>query len=306
MCASKPEAVPVLVLDTETRHLPAERARAMVREAAESALSSRPWLIYKKTDSTLRGNIGAEFRGLLEAIPGRPLVYAPAYPELGRTVKAGRLLVKGVPVHLTAFGADPLDPVRESDIGVLLGGIEVSVLDGECSADVLVAAQTVIGAEPPTIAAGPAALAGALAQCLAPAQPPEVHPWPRLSRCLVVNGSLHPASAAQVAFARARNCFDGGWRLFDFDRGGEGPDRARRTGELVRRALEVRPADALIVFGGDTAFGIHCALGGQPFESCGEVSAGVPLSRCGDLFWITKAGGFGPENILWELRKKLV
>jgi uncharacterized protein YgbK (DUF1537 family) len=121
----------------------------------------------------------------------------------------------------------------------------------------------------------------------------------------VVNGSLHPASAAQIAFARARNCFDGGWRLFDSDPGGGGSERARRTGELVRSALEISPVDALIVFGGDTAFGIHRALGGQPFESWGEVSPGVPLSRCGGLFWITKAGGFGPENILWELRKKL-
>ena len=51
---------PVIVIDTETRHsLPGE---------AESIVESRAggWssLVYKKTDSTLRGNIGSELRAL--------------------------------------------------------------------------------------------------------------------------------------------------------------------------------------------------------------------------------------------------
>jgi uncharacterized protein YgbK (DUF1537 family) len=63
--------------------------------------------------------------------------------------------------------------------------------------------------------------------------------------------------------------------------------------------------DALVVFGGDTAFGIHKALGGQPFEVWGEVLPGVPLSRSGDLFWITKAGGFGAADVLCGIRRIL-
>jgi uncharacterized protein YgbK (DUF1537 family) len=61
-----PPEVPVLVIDTETRHLTGEDARAVVRDCVQSALRFVPWLVYKKTYSTLRGNIAAEFRVLVE------------------------------------------------------------------------------------------------------------------------------------------------------------------------------------------------------------------------------------------------
>src|SRR5271165_5976312 len=59
---SRAPEVPVLVIDTETRHLPAGEAAGVVRHATKAALRFAPWLVYKKTDSTLRGNIAAEFR----------------------------------------------------------------------------------------------------------------------------------------------------------------------------------------------------------------------------------------------------
>ena len=62
----------------------------------------RPELIYKKTDSTLRGNIAAELRALADLFPTWRIGYAPAYPALGRTVKNGVLYVDDVPVSETA------------------------------------------------------------------------------------------------------------------------------------------------------------------------------------------------------------
>src|SRR5258705_533178 len=83
-----PSDMPVLVIDTETRHLPAGRAAALVRAVAAGYREFAPWLIYKKTVSTLRGNIAAEFGALLDVFSERTLVYAPAYPQMGRTVVA--------------------------------------------------------------------------------------------------------------------------------------------------------------------------------------------------------------------------
>src|SRR5438105_11986422 len=54
-------ASPVLVIDTETRHVSAGDALARTRQVATFAREHSPTLIYKKTDSTLRGNIAAEF-----------------------------------------------------------------------------------------------------------------------------------------------------------------------------------------------------------------------------------------------------
>ncbi|MBN8734479.1 MAG: four-carbon acid sugar kinase family protein, partial [Acidobacteria bacterium] len=53
-----------LILDTESRHLTPELAQATLRAAAAFAQSRQPSLLYKKTDSTLRGNIAPELRPL--------------------------------------------------------------------------------------------------------------------------------------------------------------------------------------------------------------------------------------------------
>jgi uncharacterized protein YgbK (DUF1537 family) len=61
----------------------------------------------------------------------------------------------------------------------------------------------------------------------------------------------------------------------------------------------------LVVFGGDTAYGIHRALGGEAFRPLGEIVAGVPVSVSGGLYWITKAGGFGEAGLAGEIRKRV-
>ena len=213
-------------------------------------------------------------------------------------------MVNGVEVDRTEFGSDPLNPVRTSDIRAMLGSLAVNVLDGQSDEEVLTCAREVVNAEPLRIAAGPAALAGALAECLgAGTQAPQ--PWPRLTECLVVNGSRHPSSAAQIEYARAHGVFGDGWSCFEEEVNGEGVDWARQTGQSIRRRLASSPVQALVVFGGDTAFGIHHALGAGTFESIGEIAPGVPLSRCGGMYWITKAGGFGAPDILGLIRDRL-
>ena len=298
---ARPE-VDVLVVDTETRHLPGGEAADVVRGLAAAAVEFTPWLIYKKTDSTLRGNIAAELRALQQVMPDRELIYAPAYPEMGRTVKEGRLLVHGVPVHQTAFARDPLNPVVHSDITKLLGDVPAVLVDGESSDDVRSAARRIVSAERP-FAAGPASLAGALAEGISGCRGEAGRTWPRIPRCLVVNGSLHPASGQQVQGADAAGCFAEGWRCFSGVLSGTGLERAQETGEQVRRMLAESPVDALIVFGGDTAFAIHRALGAGGFEPYGEIVPGVPLSSCNGLLWITKAGGFGESDLLCEIRR---
>src|SRR5690348_11280361 len=86
---SLPARLPA-VLDTEPRHLSPEDAYARIYKIACEAARAGISRIFKKTDSTLRGPIGAEFRALLDAWPDSPLIYAPAYPDLGRIVHDGR------------------------------------------------------------------------------------------------------------------------------------------------------------------------------------------------------------------------
>jgi uncharacterized protein YgbK (DUF1537 family) len=179
--------------------------------------------------------------------------------------------------------------------------VEVEVLDGDTDIDVREAARRIAAARPMPIAAGPAALAAALADELD--LPRGTKPrWPQVRSALVVNGSLHPASAAQAAYATSCP----GWRPLQHGGiEGQGLERAARVAELAREELARFPADALVVFGGDTAFALQRALGAAAFEPLGEVVPGVPVSRSVGHVWVTKAGGFGSPLVLCEIQMRL-
>jgi uncharacterized protein YgbK (DUF1537 family) len=236
--------------------------------------------------------------------PNRRLIYAPAYPDMGRTVKSGELFVWGTPVHQTEFAHDRWNPVQCAKIESVLGDLPVSVLDGECNADIELAARTILAEPRPQVCAGPAALAGALAFNLQNGVRREVH-LPKVSRCLVVNGSLHEVSSQQMQWAEDAGFFNEDWVRFEERLEGAGLDRAVEIGERVAGTIRSSDYDGLVVFGGDTAFGIHRSLGAVPFEPIGEVTAGVPISRSAGLWWVTKAGGFGAPDVLGTIRERL-
>ncbi len=110
----------VVALSTETRHVPAASAAASVEAALRALPYATSARIYKKTDSLLRGNIGAELRALRDAAGSGPLLFAPAYPTGGRTTIDGIHRLDSVPVADAAPGQDPVTPVRESHIPTLL------------------------------------------------------------------------------------------------------------------------------------------------------------------------------------------
>jgi uncharacterized protein YgbK (DUF1537 family) len=102
--ASQAPDAEVLVIDTGTRELPPAEARRRLETFVA------PWVgvvrrLYKKVDSTLRGNVGAELAALLELTGAARAVLAPAFPAQGRTVLDGRLYLHGKPVSLPAGSA---------------------------------------------------------------------------------------------------------------------------------------------------------------------------------------------------------
>ena len=107
-------------LDTDSRTRPAGFAAKRVIEAARGARAAR--LVYKKLDSTLRGNVAAELSAALGATRRGRVVLAPAFPAAGRTTVGGVQLVHGVPVHETEMRNDPRTPVREGRVPKLLRG----------------------------------------------------------------------------------------------------------------------------------------------------------------------------------------
>ncbi|SLK32808.1 Uncharacterized protein conserved in bacteria [Mycobacteroides abscessus subsp. abscessus] len=110
----------VLILDTDSRAKNEEEAYQSVVEAATFLKRRGYQHIYKKVDSTLRGNIEAELTAIEAVYEPEVIVIAPAYPKMGRQTINGHHFVGGVIITETEFSNDPKTPVEESYLPKLL------------------------------------------------------------------------------------------------------------------------------------------------------------------------------------------
>jgi len=112
--------VDVVVLDTESRTSPKSVGYERAREAAARLVEAQIPIIYKKIDSTLKGNIGSELDGVMDATGAKTVVVAPAFPANKRVTVGGYQLVNQVPLGKTEAAQDPVTPVRESHVPTLI------------------------------------------------------------------------------------------------------------------------------------------------------------------------------------------
>jgi len=213
----------VVSYDTESRNIKASEAYWRVSVLA-ARLGSRA--IYKKIDSTLRGNIGFELRALLKALRPEGILVMPAFPDLGRITHRGVHYVYGKPLEATSFARDPRWPMTESRVATLLmrqAGVEVAevpldvvrrgprafisaldsararliVADAITRQDLAIAAHALAMLGPSWIPCGSAGLAGALAELVPSIEPPKRN-TPQVSRALIVVASRHPLTVRQL------------------------------------------------------------------------------------------------------------
>ncbi|MFV9567059.1 four-carbon acid sugar kinase family protein [Thermoanaerobacter mathranii] len=117
-----------LVIDTETRSIPALVAYEKLKEISNIVGEYKEAVVYKKIDSTLRGNIGVEIKALREGLKPELTIFAPAFPKNGRTTEKGVHYLKGVPVDKTELARDPKNPVTTADVKKILEeGLKVPV-----------------------------------------------------------------------------------------------------------------------------------------------------------------------------------
>ncbi|WP_320777601.1 four-carbon acid sugar kinase family protein, partial [Streptomyces sp. CRN 30] len=193
--------------------------------AVRTALRGRPdgTILYKKSDSLLRGNVGAE--AVAFAAGARAVVTAMALPVAGRVVRGGVLHVGGVPLHGSeAWRAEeraaprsvagalaplptaevPLDAVREGPRALAGRLAEAAahglhpVCDAETDADLDVVAEAVLRLGPGYRLLGSGGLAAALGRRVGTDLPEELFPGTDRP-LLVVAGSAEPGVVAQIA-----------------------------------------------------------------------------------------------------------
>ena len=215
----------VLVVDTETRHLPAAQAYAIVAKLTEDAVKAGVPTIYKKTDSALRGNIGAELAAVLKTSGSRQLPFLPAFPQIGRVTRGGVHYISGVPVTESPFGIDPFEPVRHARVTELVGEQTIQpaasfaalrpgdavpeqagilVFDAESEEDLASTGRELFRAGRPQVLAGCAGFAAFLPGLLGLGSGTKTV-LPRLDpRLLVVCGSVNPITLRQLDTAERK------------------------------------------------------------------------------------------------------
>ncbi|MEJ7738337.1 MAG: four-carbon acid sugar kinase family protein [Chitinophagaceae bacterium] len=110
----------VLVVDLESRFDTKEAAYTKCFNLGMLLFTIGNIIVYKKLDSTLRGNIGAEIDGLMDALQIKVALVAPAWPLNGRTTENGEVVVHGVKLAETEVAYDPRTPVRHSRIADII------------------------------------------------------------------------------------------------------------------------------------------------------------------------------------------
>jgi uncharacterized protein YgbK (DUF1537 family) len=111
----------VLIVDTQSRALAPADAYQKAAEAAR-LFKDGVQTLYKKVDSTLRGNLGTEIDAILDVCGFGLAIVAPAFPKNGRTTVGGRHFLGNAPLEATEIARDPVCPVSESHIPTLLAG----------------------------------------------------------------------------------------------------------------------------------------------------------------------------------------
>lgn len=109
-----------IVFDTESRNIVREKAAEKIKYALKTINDANFSVIYKKVDSTLRGNLGTELEAALQNSQFDMAVLSPALPYNGRTTKNGCHYLSGIELSKSDLARDPFSPVLHSYIPDIL------------------------------------------------------------------------------------------------------------------------------------------------------------------------------------------
>jgi len=293
----------VLAIDTDSRHRSPEYAAEAVAAATRAAVAAGA-VLYKKIDSTLRGNIATEvaaaLRVLSSSAPASAMV-APAFPGTGRTVIDGVLRVDGTRGgDLRALFADSglrtevirLDVVRRGApavvtayTGHLARGADVICCDAVTDDDleILQAAATELG--PGVLVVGSAGLTRAAVRGRTP--------WPRreiprpAGPVLTVLGSHSGTARKQRAALTASGEVDVAMVMFPY-----GQDQQR----LAATELVTAHGDMLLL--PDPTAPVHRERASEVAAALAAVTARLLRERHSDLAGLVLTGGETARAVL--------
>lgn len=296
-----PPDTEVWIINTGSRALPPRQAGQRVRKALKALKEFSPDYIYKKIDSTLRGNIGSELDASLSEMELDSIPLCAAFPRMGRKTVDGIHYVDGKILAESHYARDAESPVKESDIRVLLSSQmehpeKIEVLDASTAEDM----EKNCAGRGGAFFSGAAAWAGKLADAwMASERKPEplvFSPAP----VLIVSGSLNPVTLRQVEYFK--NSAEKSGKedmIISSSDSGEGSSLKKMLARATKTFF--KSYTRAVISGGATASEFLKELGVNEMEVVAAPMEGVSLVAHNENFFILKPGGFGDEEALVKL-----
>lgn len=111
----------LLVCATDTRSMSEEEAvKETLKLTNQIKKIDSSYILYKKTDSALRGHIIAELKAITDDLKYKHTVLIPQNPSRGRIIKGGVYYIHNQLLHETTFAFDPEYPCHTSSVKELL------------------------------------------------------------------------------------------------------------------------------------------------------------------------------------------
>lgn len=110
----------VIVLNSDSRALDFQKAYDIVFNLSTELNKLGVTKVFKKIDSTMRGNVGQEIDAVMDVFQFKTSFVVPAFPKSKRTTVDGKHYVHGVLLAESEIANDPSCPVKESYLPKLL------------------------------------------------------------------------------------------------------------------------------------------------------------------------------------------
>jgi len=115
-----PNNLDVFVMDTETRELESKTARKRLKSILEKIEINKKDIVYKKVDSTLRGNVGVEIEEIMNILKKDICIFSSSLPSQQRITVRGYLIVDQKSLGLSEYSSNNLEQGENSFIPFLL------------------------------------------------------------------------------------------------------------------------------------------------------------------------------------------
>lgn len=112
--------IDLCVIATDTRSMNSIDAAKYISEITKKIAKHKPYLIYKKIDSVLRGNIAEELESQMSILGQERSVIIAANPIFNRIIKNGKYYINNTPLNETRFSDDAQYPISSNDIHQIL------------------------------------------------------------------------------------------------------------------------------------------------------------------------------------------